>query len=382
MSRSRTPTTASIVGDAVAIGLVVAFAFLPFPDAVFRPHGWLLAVALLPALVVPLRRRAPVAALVVALGATAVGALSGVVLGGAIVVVAVAAFATADRTRRPLGVACVVVAALGVFALNAVALRGELFDSRAGQFVLIVVAAGALGDATRSRREHVAAVIAHTERTAADRARVHLLDQRVRIARDLHDIVAHRIAVIGLSAGAASSAIPARPDRAQEALAMIRATSRSVLGDIGDLMTTLRDGDLPADLETPGGLADLDDLVARLTATGLRTEVENMTSAAPVRLSPPADAAAFAAIREGLTNAHKHGRDATARVRLDAADDDLRIVVTNPLPVEPVVSHSGGHGLLGIRERVEEVGGSVGTRRETDVFVLEVRLPRDTEKDT
>lgn len=378
MSRSRTSTTASILGDVVAVGLVVAFALLPFPDAVFRPHGWLLAVALTPALVVPLRRRAPVVALAVALGATAVGAMSGVVLGGAIIAVAVAAFATADRTRRPLGVACVVVAALAVFALNAAALGGELFDSRTGQFVLIVVAAGALGDATRSRREHVAAVVAHTERMAADRARVQLLDQRVRIARDLHDIVAHRIAVIGLSAGAASSALAARPDRAQEALATIRATSRSVLGDIGDLMNTLRDGDLPADREAPGGLADLDDLVARLAAAGLRAEVTG--PAAPVRLSPAADAAAFSAIGEGLTNAHKHGRDATARVRLDAADDGLRIVVTNPLPVEPVASHSGGHGLLGIRERVEEVGGSVRARRETDAFVLEVRLPRDAEQ--
>lgn len=385
--------------DALAVTVVVLFGVLPFPDEVFRTHGVLLVVALLPAVVLPLRRRRPALALAVSLVCSTVVALAGTLAPSALIAVAITAFSVtacsqADRTRRVLGVA---LAAVVVLLLPAVPLDGDLLDSRALQLVTFVVLAGALGDTSRSRREALAAATERAHRAERDRddeARRRVVDERVRIARDLHDVVAHQISVISLSAGVASSSLETRPERAREALATVRSAARTVLVDIGSLMALLRSDDADGrDLAPQAGLSQVDELLGRFADAGLHVEVQQ--AADLDGLSPASDHVAYLALQEGLTNAHKHGADGTARVDLHDRDGAVVLTVTNPL--RPIASStspstgtgtdgpdrsdaapgspSSGHGLRGLRERVASVRGTAETTRADGEFRLVVTVP-------
>lgn len=368
------------------------FGVLPFPDEVFRTRGLLLVVALLPAVVLPLRRRRPALALAVALACSTVVALAGTLAPSAIVAVAITAFSVtarseADRTHRVLGV---VLAAVVVLLLPAVPLDGDLLDSRALQLVTFVVLAGALGDTSRSRREALAAATERADRAERDRddeARRRVVDERVRIARDLHDVVAHQISVISLSAGVASSALETRPERAREALTTIRSAARTVLVDIGSLMALLRSDDPDGrDLSPQAGLAQVDDLLGRFADVGLQVEVRQDADLADLAdLSPASDHVAYLALQEGLTNAHKHGAAGTARVDLHDRDGAVVLTVTNPLRSTSTWSETGpstgtgdlstGHGLRGLRERVAAVRGTAETTQVDGEFRLVVTVP-------
>lgn len=352
----------------------------PFPDELFRVRGLLLALALLPAAVMPLRRRWPRAALGLSLACNVAIAFTGVLSPGALLAVAITAFSVAERRRRAVGIPYVAAAVLVVFAVNAVPMGGELFDSRALQFVMFIVLAGALGDAARSRREYITAVTERAERAEQGRdqeARRRVAEERVRIARDLHDLVAHQISVISLSAGVASSSLEARPERAREALTTIRSASRTVLADIGALMTLLRaeDADEQRGLHPQAGLADLDDLISRFAEVGLRVELHREPGG--VALSPAADLLAYLAVQEGLTNAHKHGAGGRAVVDIRSVDGAVLLTVTNPLQEDDAQAATGGHGLRGLRERVAAVRGRVETLRAGGEFRLVMSVPTD-----
>jgi signal transduction histidine kinase len=255
---------------------------------------------------------------------------------------------------------------------------GDLFDATALQFVLFILLAGALGDAARSRREFMEAMTERAERAEQsrdDEARRRVTEERVRIARDLHDVVAHQISVISLNAGVASSALESRPERAREALTTIRSASRTVLADIGGLMSLLRSddaGDAP-DLHPQHGLADLEALVERFEDAGLRVQLHRAVDS--VSLSPASDHVAYLVVQEGLTNAHKHGADGTVAVTVGVVDDALALTVTNAVEAGAVTSSPSGHGLRGLRERVAAVRGEVSVDRSDGEFVLAVRIP-------
>lgn len=380
MTSPRAAAAAVPLSDVVAIAVVALFGVLPFPDELFRTRGLLVVVALLPVVVIPWRRRRPLVALGVSLACTVVVALAGTLSPSALVAVVITAFAVTDRTRRTVGIACVGSAALVVFLVAAVPLDGELFDSRAMQFVTFVVLAGALGDATRSRREALAAVTERAERAEQDRdeeARRRVVEERVRIARDLHDVVAHQISVISLSAGVASSSLETRPDRAREALTTIRGASRTVLADIGGLMALLRaegDGERP-DLHPQAGLDQLDALVARFADVGLRVELRRDPGGSV--LTPASDHVAYLALQEGLTNAHKHGAGDRAVVEVRHREGVLALTVTSLLRAGDAEAPASGHGLRGLRERVASVRGRVETSRADGEFRLDIELPAE-----
>ncbi|MFK3679086.1 sensor histidine kinase [Microbacterium sp. NPDC090218] len=364
--------------DVVVVAVIVVFAVLPFPAELFRVSGWGLVPALLPAAVMPFRRRQPFVALGVSLVCAFLLATVGVVSPSALLAAAFSSYAVIDRYGRLIGWITVLAAAAVVFLSDGLALHGELFDSTALQFVLFVLLAGALGDAARSRREFIAVMTERTERAERSReeeARRRVTEERVRIARDLHDVVAHQISVISLNAGVASSALETRPERAREALTTIRSAARTVLIDIGGLMSLLRSDDSGAseDLHPQHGLADLDALVARFGEAGLRVDLRR--SGEPVALSPASDHVAYLAVQEGLTNAHKHGADDSALVVVREDDAALIVTVANAVgAVDPGTSPSG-HGLRGLRERVSAVRGEVSTGRADGEFRLTVRLP-------
>lgn len=367
-----------MLADVLAVAIVILLAFLPYPDAVFQARGPLLVLALLPAALMPFRRRLPIMVLAVSLGCSTVTALFGVLSPGVMIAIAVAAFAVTDRVARPVGLLLVGAASILVFCTNAMTLDGEVFDSRALQFLLFIVLAGAVGDATRSRREYAAAMRERAERAERGRdeeARRRVAEERVRIARDLHDIVAHQIAVISLNAGVASSAIDARPERAREALTAIRAAARTVLTDIGGLMSVLRDGDTdaPGDRHPPVGLDGVDDLLTQVEAAGLRVDLRR--DAEIGALAGSSDHVAYLVIREGLTNAHKHGEGDRAALAIRGGDGVVDIIVTNAVGEESPDATPSGHGLRGLRERVAAVRGRVSVLRDQDEFRLHVAIP-------
>ncbi len=366
------------VRDLITFALLVPFAFVPFAGVFTAP--WVKVFLIAQALAVVLtRRRWPMIGLAVAAAFFLAAIGLGVASPAPAVAVAVAVFAVALRMeRRP---ALITVLATLVVLLAAIVLfdRADLLDPRAFSLATIVAAAGGLGDAARSRRDYIVAITERAlraERTRENEAQRRVAEDRLRIARDLHDVVAHQIAVINLHAGVASSTLRARPDAADESLRTIRQASRAVLTEIGDLMAMLRAesaGGERLELAPIAGIDRLDELVAGFADVGLMVDSEFDGSLADV---PPAvDLVAYRVVQEGLTNAHKHG-SGTATLRVRRGVDGLCLRISNPRPRSESEESLSGYGLRGLRERVESVRGK--TRIDTSdaaVFVLEVTLP-------
>ncbi|ROS54111.1 sensor histidine kinase [Frigoribacterium sp. PhB24] len=369
------------LGDTLAAVLVVGAAFAPFPVAGFRPtSGLAVAVVLTPVVLLPFRRRRPVTVLAAVVGLFGIGALLGTLAPGVVLAVGIAVFAVAARTPRRRTIVVTAAAAAAVVLLSLLAALGGVSDPRIVQFALLIAFAAAAGDASRSRREYIDAVTERAERAERTReaeASRRVAEERLRIARDLHDAVAHQISVISLNAGVASSAIETRPEKAVTALATIRRASRTVLGEIGDLLEVLRAGDSDRAPSPQPGLARLDELVAGFADAGLvvGTRVEGPLAS----VSGAVDLVAYRVVQEGLTNASKHGAEHRAHVLIAIDDHEVSVVVTNPVPAlraEPDPDDvRGGHGLLGLRERVASVRGVVETGPTPGGFRLAAVLP-------
>ncbi|WKK70368.1 histidine kinase [Rathayibacter oskolensis] len=367
------------VGDVIAAIVIAALALAPFPGREYRAtSGLALGLTLTPILLLPLRRRLPVAVLVVTVALYGAAALTGTLSPGIVIAAAVAMFAVANRRPRRLSVIVMIATAASILLLSLLAATVGALDARVIQFAVIIAFAGAAGDATRSRREYIVAVTERAERaeqTRESEARRRVTEERLRIARDLHDAVAHQISVISLNAGVASSALETRPDRAREALGTIRTAARSVLGEIGDLLEVLRSDERLAESAGPQpGLERLDELVGRFEADGLQITLR--TEGDPAAVTGAVDLVAYRVVQEALTNAHKHGADHRAHVLLDIGGDRVGIVVTNPVPAEAAPAPRGaGHGLLGLRERVASVRGSVTTGPAPGGYRVAATLP-------
>ena len=226
--------------DVVTSGAIVVAAFVPPPVPVFRPTGMLATVlVLLPILVLPLRRRWPVPVLIACLALFGLTALTGTVSPGVGLATAVATFQVTTRSTRRTGLVVGVATAAALMAMSLLVTVGNVLDPRVLQFGLLVAFATAAGDGARSHRAYIVAITERAERAERTReaeARRRVTEERLRIARDLHDVVAHQIAVISLNAGAATSAIDTKPQKAKDALASIRSAARTVLAEIGDLL--------------------------------------------------------------------------------------------------------------------------------------------------
>ncbi|WP_396642727.1 sensor histidine kinase [Microbacterium sp.] len=371
------------VGDLIAAALIVVAALVPFPAHEFRADSPLVVVvALLPAVLLPLRRRWPLSILAACLGCFGIAALLGTIGPGLVLAAAIAMFGVANRSTRRRTLITMAVAVPGIVLLSALAAIGDVFDPRTVQFAFVVAFAAAAGDATRSRREYISEMTERAlraEKTREVEAQRQITEERLRIARDLHDAVAHQISVISLNAGVASTSLETRPEKTREALASIRRASRAVLAEIGDLLEMLRadeGGEDGTSVRPPQpGLERLDDLVARFQDTGLEVGVrrEGDLTAVPV----PLQRIAYRVVQEGLTNAHKHGALHRAHVLLEAGPDALLVVVTNPVRDDQAADPESraGHGLTGLRERVAAVRGSVRAGSTPGGYRLAASLP-------
>lgn len=230
------------------------------------------------------------------------------------------------------------------------------------------------GERTRLRREHIAELqerARRAERDAERERRLAVAEERARIARDLHDAAGHAINVIALWAGAAR--MRQNPKRSQAALEAIEELARKTVADIDRIVGTLRDrASGNGAVDAPPGLASLDTLVARHTAAGL--DVSVVRQGQPRQLESSLDQAAYRILQEALTNAVRHGTG-PSRVELAFGEAALQLTISNAVPGEPAPRTNGGHGLIGMRERVTLLGGSLEAQRANGSFHVRAHLP-------
>ncbi|MEV0181184.1 sensor histidine kinase [Streptomyces sp. NPDC050625] len=221
------------------------------------------------------------------------------------------------------------------------------------------------GDAVRSRRTVVRAMrerAERAERTREEEARRRVAEERLRIARDLHDVVAHHIALVNVQAGVAAHVMDKRPDQAKEALAHVREASRSALNELRATVGLLRQsGDPEAPTEPAPGLSQLDELAGTFRSAGLPVQVARADQG--TALPAAVDLAAYRIIQEALTNVQKHaGPEARAEVSVVRVGPNIEVTVLDDgSGDDATVEVGGGHGLLGMRERVTALRGTLTT---------------------
>ena len=364
--------------DALIAVVVLAFSLAAIARGGFDDDGQGLdavAVVLVALTALPLvaRRVAPLPVFAIVTAATA--ALYGLRYGlGPPLGFAVALYTVADerpadaRLRRAALVASVAVL-LGPHLVRD-GLAPELFLG-AG----VWAAAWFAGDRARLRRERIAELeerARNAEREAERERRLAAAEERMRIARDLHDSAGHAINVILVQAGAARLLQERDPAGARVALETVEEVARDTLGEIDQLVRALRE-DLPdGQVEPPPGLAALGALAERSRASGLEVTVTVEGSRRP--LSPAVDQAAYRILQEALTNAAWHGRG-SAEVAVEFAPRALEIAVTNPAAPSPPERDGGGHGIVGMRERAQLLGGTLEAGADNGSFRMHARLP-------
>ncbi|MFB7600653.1 sensor histidine kinase [Streptomyces sp. NPDC056160] len=381
----------------IAVGVLVCMVAGSFVDprgehgvnwAVRRPELLSLVLMALGGAALVLRRRAPRTVLAVTGTVSLVECVTGDPRAPVAMSAVVALFTVAAATDRPttwrLGLSTMTV-------LTGAAMLGGPEPWYAQENLAIFAWTGmaaAGGDAVRSRRAFVRAIrerAERAERTREEEARRRVVEERLRIARDLHDVVAHHIALVNVQAGVAAHVMDKRPDQAKEALAHVREAGRSALDELRATVGLLRQSDDPeAPTEPAPGLDRLDDLVGTFRNAGLHVEVARADGG--TALPAAVDLAAFRIVQEALTNVQKHaGGRARAEVSVVRVGPNLEVTVLDDGAGADDVPHvgGGGHGLLGMRERVTAVRGTLTTGpRYGGGFRVHAILPVKTDTST
>ena len=236
-------------------------------------------------------------------------------------------------------------------------------ESDAGFFVSVLVTAVVVGTALRGRRVARARLVEQQELTAEERARRTLLEERNRIARELHDVVAHHMSVISIQAQVAPHLAENPSDELKENLAGIRRSAVEALTELRRVLGVLRSEDALADgvRHAPQPTLDrLEELVDTVRSTGIPVAVEIAGERRP--LPPGIELSAFRIVQEALSNVMRHAPGAEVQVEIGYHPDGLTVWVVNTAPDRPALPSPGaGHGLLGMRERTAMLGGELAT---------------------
>jgi signal transduction histidine kinase len=373
----------TLVATALALVLLFAHGFgEPEPDV---RDGDALGVVLVLASTLPLllRRAAPWVAF--ALSATAIFPLHLLEYPGELgLVPAIALFELAASTGGDAGRSRL-AAALAALAFFAVLAVPPLVDESDGAPATGLLAGGAIwaaawlaGDRARLRRERIAALEERTrraEREAERERRLAAAEERTRIARELHDSAGHAINVILVQAGAARLLRDRDPEASTKALETIEEVARDTIGEIDRLVHALRENAEPP--RAPLGLGSVEELAERHRSAGLPVHVE--IGGAPRRLSGGVDAAAYRIIQEALLNAARHGDGGPADVRVRFGPTALEVTVTNPAR-NGTARRAGGHGITGMRERANLLGGRLEAATHDGEFRVHAQLPYETRR--
>ncbi len=223
----------------------------------------------------------------------------------------------------------------------------------------LLVASWAVAEALRARREQ-----------QSERVRAAVTDERLRIARELHDVVAHSMSLIAVQAGVGAHVIRTDPDAAERSLGVIADTSRKALEQTRSMLGMLREPNEDGTRPPTQGLDDLPTLVEDVRAAGLSVELEQ----AAVEADPAVSLAAYRIVQESLTNVIKHSAASTATVAVSVAGGRLEIDVQDPGPPRSA-GLSGGHGLPGLDERARLVGGELTYGAHDGGFRVHASLP-------
>jgi signal transduction histidine kinase len=342
------------------------------------------------------RRRSPLGAF--AVGAAAVAALAmwqprSVAAG--LVPLGYVLYAVAARCRARAAILALLAA---LAAAAATALPDFRHLGAAALFSPLYITIWTIGYAVAMHRRYTDQLVrgqAQLARAQVDQARRELIEQRIGIAREVHDVVAHHMSVITIQAGYGGLLLDEAADarattRARDALAVIEATGRQALDEMRRLVGVLRSDDPEAredvtpgspapaaDLAPAPGLGDLPRLLDQVSHAGV--EVELTATGRARRLPPGEDVAAYRIIQEALTNVMKHSGAATARVHLDYGEDQLMIDVSdegpaNGRPPVPAGPRHHGRGLAGMRERAQLYGGDLHAAPTARGFRVTARL--------
>ncbi|HEY3981969.1 MAG TPA: sensor histidine kinase [Streptosporangiaceae bacterium] len=318
--------------------------------------AYLLVVAACLALVA--RRRYPLAVLALSGAAVVTYSLLGYVNGAVLLAPAIALYSVAKAFSVRWTLSISVLTLGGLMAATA---ANNPFGLTGGGFDLIpaVIAAAVFGGiAVRNRNAYVASIQARAEGEALRRVD----EERLRIARELHDVVAHTMATINVQAGMAAHVLADQPAVAGEALQTIRAASKDGLRELRAILNVLRQADEGDPTQPAPGLAQLDALVSGAERAGLPVAVRRFGS--PRTLPAPVDVTAYRIVQESLTNVIRHAGPATATVVISYDGLGLQLEITDTgLGVGPgplaLAGGTAGYGLTGMRERVAAVGGTI-----------------------
>ncbi|MFF7310985.1 histidine kinase [Streptomyces sp. NPDC008137] len=337
----------------------------PVSWALRTPDPLSLVLMVLGAAALVFRRRAPMTVLVLTGTVSVVESVTGDPRAPVAMSAVIALYTVASTTDRPTTWR---VGLLTTTVLTGAAMAAGPLPWYAQENLGIVAWAGigaTAGDAVRSRRAFIQAIrerAERAERTREEEARRRVAEERLRIARDLHDVVAHHIALVNVQAGVAAHVMDKRPDQAKEALAHVRDASRSALNELRATVGLLRQsGDPEAPTEPAPGLDRLDELAGTFRNAGQRIEVARTDQG--TALPAAVDLAAYRIIQEALTNVQKHaGPHAKAEVSVVRVGPNIEITVLDDGSGEDADPGSGGgHGLLGMRERVTALRGTLTT---------------------
>ena len=389
--------------DLLVTGVVLAYNQMILPMAALgsRPGGfWMLqTISLCPCLAYPLRRRRPLAVLALMLLTACVqpliGPRTGLVPADLMLPLMVHHLAVTRRRTASLP-AAVAVAAWALVACAPLVRLGEARLSLPGLLVAAVAWAWTSGALTRTRRAYATALTETAERRLREqeaRHRADVLDERARIAREIHDIVSHSLGVMVVVADGAATIAPADPRRAADAMVRVRDTGREAMGEMRRMLSLLRTGE-PTGVAPQPGTAQLEDLVAEAREAGLPV---SLSVSGALDLPAGLDLTVYRLVQEALTNARRHaGPVSRVDVRVTRTRDRLEVEVlddgagaagpdpdgapgpaSEPGPAGRAPESSGpadgpagtpdgspgppGHGLVGMRERVASHGGTLET---------------------
>ncbi|QIB47923.1 sensor histidine kinase [Streptomyces aureoverticillatus] len=354
-------------------------------------------IAVVSSAVLPLRHRAPLAVMAVTAACGVLVPPLGLLLSPLIVAPAViTAYSYARAVRNERRAASAVLSISVVLLLAATPLFGALSwkdASRVGAVAAFPLVAGVLGRSAQNRRAYLAAVEERAQRAEESRdseARRRVAEERVRIARELHDLVAHQITLANAQATVAAHLFDTRPEQTRKSLKELVETTSDALDDLRATVGLLRQsedtesGDMAAPAEPAPGLSRLPTLLTSFRRAGLEVSVHEEGTARP--LPPGVDLTAYRIVQEALTNVTKHAGTGSARVRLVWDRDHVTLTVADDgrgAGARTAADRPPGYGLIGMRERATALGGHLSAgRRPEGGFLVSARLPLPPAKDT
>ena len=334
---------------------------------------------------VAVRRRWPFAAVLLGAGAVAGqdvfgGHLThhalGAIPAGVLIFYGAGAFLAARRSRSALGLGVTVLFLDLLFIAPSFA---EFFFTG----IMLCLLPWTVGRIMRERGARESAQREGAERLDAEReqrARIAAFSERTRIARELHDVIAHSVSVMVIQAGGARMVMDSEPERAETSLRSVERAGREAVAEMRRLLGVLDRGDYPRALTPQPGLADIEELVSRARTAGLETKLR--VEGKPAVISPALDLCAYRIVQEALTNAIKHAGPARVTVQVRWTSDALEVDVSDN--GRGPIAHNGashGHGIAGMLERTGLHGGDIQAGAAAGGgFAVQARLPLTPER--